>query len=343
MTSTSSQIDVYVAFPMPSNELITQDEKYRATLYEMVDDLCGLSGQLQTDLFEHSTIKLSIELLKGNRRRLKVLQEEFDRKILRDCEIVKFSATVPFSDKFSKVKDASPIEINKLFIRANVLKRVSDILVMANLSRVGSIEVKDSVLLQDGKLQEYSKVPKMDAWPLQRAADLAETLKWPRIQVVNFQQVWNWANKNIDFLNGFSDAPTGRALSAFSRLFQQGEDDEAMQLLWSLVGIEALYVKGKVAIMEQVREKIQLVLGKQETHKKKINDMYAFRSKFMHGAVDFPGLCHVHDAMPEYEKYSKDQMETVDIAIAILSATLQEIIIKDWKGLDFSYSVFDLN
>jgi Apea-like HEPN len=343
MPKVSSRIDIYVAIPMPFNEVLRKDEKNRATLYEMIDDLCSLSGKLDIDLFECGTVKLNIELLKGNRRRLKVLQEEFGRNILGECEIIKFSATVPFSNSFSKIKDMPPHAINRVLIRAFVLKRVSDILIIANLSRVGSIEVKDSLLLQDGKFQKHSKIPKMDAWPLQRAVDLAEKIKWPQLNVIDFDQVWHWVNNNKGFLNGFDNSPTGRALSAFSRVFEQGEDDEAMQLLWALIGIEALYVKGKVSVMEQVREKIQVLLGRQETHKKKISEMYEFRSRFMHGDLDFPGLCHIHDAMPEYEKYSDNQMETVTTAIAILAASLQEIIIRDWKGLEFSYSVVNLS
>jgi hypothetical protein len=341
MTSNSSRIDLFVAIPMPTNEFVTEDEKYRVTLYEMVDDLCGLSGQLETDLFEFGTTSLKVEMLKGNRRRLKVLEEEFGKKTLGACEIVRFSATVPFSDSFSKIKDVSPDEINRMFIRESVRKRVSDILIMANLSRVGSIEVKDSVLLQDGKIQKHTKIPKMDAWFFQRAVDLSQKIKWPQLHSIGFEHVWAWVNKNIGFLNGFDKSPTGRAISAFSRVFQQGEDDEAIQLLWALIGIEALYVRGKVSVMEQVREKIQVVLGTQETHKKRISEMYEFRSRFMHGDLDFPGLCHIHDAMPDYERYSDNQMETVTTAIAILSASLQELIIRDWKGLEFSYSVVD--
>jgi hypothetical protein len=230
-------------------------------------------------------------------------------------------------------------DTNRGFIRDFVSKRVSDIFVMANLSRVGSIQVSDSLLVQDGRLKEYSKLPAMDAEPLYYAVDLATEINWPKLQKISFKKVWTWANQNLEFLEGFTHSSTGRALSAFSRFFVQAKDDWAMQLLWSLIGIEALYVRGKVSVMEQVREKIQVLLGKPTSRKKIISEMYDFRSRFMHGDLDFPGLYHVWDASPDYEKYTSNQLEAVAIAIAILTATLQEIIVRGWTSLDFSYAV----
>jgi len=101
MPKQNSRIDIYAAIPMPFNEVVRKDEKNRVTLYEMIDDFCALSGKLAIDLFGHGTVKLNIALIKGNSRRLKVLQEELGKKTLGACEIVKFSATVPFFDKYS--------------------------------------------------------------------------------------------------------------------------------------------------------------------------------------------------------------------------------------------------
>jgi hypothetical protein len=197
-------------------------------------------------------------------------------------------------------------------------------------------------MLQGGVFLEHAKVPPMDAWPLQRAVELSAKIGWPNLQNIDLSTAWRWANTNISFSDGFDGTATGRALSAFSRLFEGGELDEAVQLLWSMIGIEALYVTGKAAIMEQVRERVQHFLGRQNTHKKKIAQMYEFRSRFVHGVVDFPGLYLIGDADPRFEKYSDEQGETVNIAVAILVATLQEIIRRGWKGLTFETTVNDI-
>ena len=49
-----------------------------------------------------------------------------------------------------------------------------------------------------------------------------------------------------------------------------------------------------------------------------------------------------HDATEDYERYLHDQLETIDMAAAILAATLQEIIVRDWAELDFAYTVGNL-
>jgi len=58
--------------------------------------------------------------------------------------------------------------------------------------------------------------------------------------------------------------------------------------------------------------------------------------------LDFPGLSFFHDATEDYERYLHDQLETIDMAAAILAATLQEIIVRDWAELDFAYTVGNL-
>jgi hypothetical protein len=59
--------------------------------------------------------------------------------------------------------------------------------------------------------------------------------------------------------------------------------------------------------------------------------MYEFRSRFIHGDLDFPGLYTLGDASPGIEKYNAAQEETVSYAIAILIASLQEIIKGNWQ------------
>jgi len=148
--------------------------------------------------------------------------------------------------------------------------------------------------------------------------------------------------KHLDYLDGFDGGATGRAISAFSRIFEAAIIDDSMQLVWALIGIESLYVKGKTSIVEQVRDKVQAFLGQPETYKKKLGSMYEFRSRFIHGDLDFIPLYLVGDARSVVERYEIEQTEAVDMAIAILVASLQELILRDWSGLDFTYTVSNI-
>jgi hypothetical protein len=158
MANDVSRVEIYAALPMP----FTDKTVHRDELYAMINDLCKLTGRLKIDLYWHGKQPLEIQLLQPTALRRKLLLNNFGKALLARCEIVKFSTVVPFSDAY----DVPSGDANRDFIREVVSKRVSDIFVMANLSRVGSIQVSDSLIVQDGRLKEYSKLPAMDAWPL---------------------------------------------------------------------------------------------------------------------------------------------------------------------------------
>jgi hypothetical protein len=337
---------------MPSHEPFEDDGGYKArrVLYDMLDELCALSKQLKFSFFEYGVHKPTIVLLESSNLNEGQLKQWFRPQVLEQCEVMRFSVGVPFPDeaRFDVPVDIPSAEkeeyvkaVHRLLIEQAFCKRVSDLLVMANISRIGSMELKDSVVIQEGNLRKYSHLPQMDAWSLQRAVELTESMGWPKLQTLDFAQVWRWFAEHEGLLDSFSNSAIGRALNAFSRLFEIGTRDEPMQLLWALVGIEALYVKGKVALIEQVKGKAQAFLGPQEAYKKKIGKMYEFRSRFVHGDLDFPGLYLLGDAREAVEKFDRDLLESIALAVAVLVATLQELIRRDWTGLDYSYKVSD--
>jgi hypothetical protein len=345
-----THLDVYLAIPRTfygtSDE---QLETAREALNACLDELVTLSGQIDFHLCWFDVHVPVLTLLKGRSRNTKHLRGLFSEGLPKGNEVLKVSITVPFSTH--EIKDA-PSDLSsqsekikqkkhtcKMILAELFVKQVSDLLVIANLCRVGSIELRDSVVVQDGSVVEYLKVPKMDAMALQRATELAQQIGWPKLLTLEFDQVWKWVAKHEDFhLYGVSDNPMGRALCAFSHIFEYSNRDEPMQLLWALIGIEALYVKGNTALIEQVREKAQKLLGEQEAYKKKIGSMYDFRSRFVHGDLDFSGI---DTPFSDYEVFGEGLLESISLAVAVLTATLQEIIRRDWSGLTFSYEVRD--
>lgn len=67
--------------------------------------------------------------------------------------------------------------------------------------------------------------------------------------------------------------------------------------------------------------------------------MYDFRSRFLHGDYDFDGPVLLGDAEEVVGKYSAELIESISLAVAILTATLQEMIKRNWTSLNFSYEV----
>jgi hypothetical protein len=333
---------MYLAIPMPSNDEFEGDTRRSVhSLYDTLDELSALSGKLDFHFFDEliSPYRPTIKLVKRRRRTDKRLAEWF----YPDDKYLSISATVSLK-KAARVRltptvsDGEEHGLYELLARDAFVKQVYDLLVLTNISRIGSIEIDRSILLRSGEVYCFDPLPVIDAWALQRAAVLAESIGWPKLCELSIAEAWRWFTTREGFREGLGGGPTGRAFNAVSRILEPTDSDEAMKLVWALIGIEAVYVKGKVSIMEQVREKVQAFLGKQETYKKKIVEMYDFRSRFIHGDLDFPGLFVFADGHPAAERYHSDQFESVNMAVAILVATIQELILRDWSGIDFPYT-----
>ena len=332
---------------MPSQEMFEDGtQKSRTILYSMLDELCELSGQIEFALDHFGVCKPKISLLEGRKRNKKLLIQLFGDQSIQECEFLRISTFVSFSVDKVQIDDKPELSadeniaqrrsIGQLLIREAFVKQISNMLIAANLARVGSIELKNSVIIQDNVLQERVAVPPMDSWSLQRSLELSEKIGWPKLQIIDFLKVWKWLGKHEDFFKeGFSNSKMGRALGAFSHIFEYSTSDEPMQLLWALIGVESLYVRGQMALLEQVREKTQVFLGPQEGYKKRVIRMYDFRSRFVHGDLNFPGL---YPAIDDFEIFGENLLESISLAVAILAATIQEIIQRGWSGLEFSYN-----
>jgi len=215
--------------------------------------------------------------------------------------------------------------------------RVLDLIIAANIANVGSLEIVEGVIVQDGEV--VGRVDQISTLPGRYAKETAEAIQWPNLQTLELAKVWDWLIRQQGFLDGFGSGSIGRGVNAFANLCKAPNDEiEPIHLFWALVGIEALYVKGNANLLEQVRVKSQILLGEQESFKKKINRMYDFRSRFVHGDLDFPKMYSDYD----WGRYDVELLESTSLATAILAASLQELIQRNWEGLHFFYKVSNL-
>jgi len=67
--------------------------------------------------------------------------------------------------------------------------------------------------------------------------------------------------------------------------------------------------------------------------------MYGFRSRLIHGDLDFPGHPVIFDADKRLAEHDERLRESTALAVAILLATLQELIQRGWSELHFHYEV----
>ncbi len=105
------------------------------------------------------------------------------------------------------------------------------------------------------------------------------------------------------------------------------------QLFWCMLGIETLYAKGNQGIGEQIRQKVKTILGEPKEFKKKITKLYEYRSKLIHGDLDFPAKF----SDETYDIYDASHLDYLGFAISILLSSIQVLIANDIDKFEFEF------
>lgn len=216
------------------------------------------------------------------------------------------------------------------FLAMKTAKILNDIVVAANVANPGSVTSLDGQVTV-GNCSATPVLP-LSAASVRDAALTSERTGWPRIVSLRFGQVWEWVQRQPGFHAGFSDDPTSRALIALTNVMAS---TDLMQLFWSLVGIEALFVGGSGNIRQKLRRNTEALLGPRRKFGEVIDRMYSIRSELIHGAADIPTPMMANPFKPGVEEYFEGLYETVAVAVSVLVAALQDMARRDWDVMSF--------
>ncbi len=217
-------------------------------------------------------------------------------------------------------------------------KRLHEILVAANIASPGSLEVVAGLLIAGSEQWHMRQL--IEPFFLRNALDQTREAGWPSLRKVGIGTVLRWLTHFDGFARGFSDSPISRALNALTHSLD-GENDPLVVLMWSMVGIEALYNRRGAPVMEQLREKCIALLGQppvSATIRRTFRDMYGFRSSFIHGGSDFEGV-HLLSDEDAVEKHLDALGDATGLALVLLVASLQTLATRDMTSLEFDYVV----
>lgn len=164
--------------------------------------------------------------------------------------------------------------------------------------------------------------------------DSMNELQWPALDTLTLDQVLSWIENNDIHLNLISDSSTSRAVMAYSHLFNYSlRETESAFLFWCMLGIEALYATGSNNILNQIHTKIYLVFGEPQQFQKKLKKLYEYRSRLIHGDLNFSAKFHMGfgDQKLEYQDY-------VGFAASLLICSIKRLISKNLSTYEFEYS-----
>ncbi len=324
----------------------------RDYVLETLAQLCGLSGQVKWELTDN-VVYPRLSLLDSVSKKA-VLSTHAKRSLLRGqapiydapqwWEVLQIDvdADIAGSASLEEVQTLNPtlsaeraLSLLIFVVSGEVETKLYDLVLFANLARPGSVELFGGDIYADNQYMLETK--HLASWRFSEAADLAHREEWPNLESLAVSDVWRWGSVVEGLSLGFSDGPMGRALNALTHLCSM-DASEPFELFWALMGLEAIYIRERGSVMEQLRQKVQILLGTPKVHKKRFNRMYELRSRLIHGQLDFSSAySSVEGSKPD--KFVTDLKEATDLATALLLATVQEHVKRNLRDLKFSYRV----
>lgn len=314
----------------------------------MLEELSGLSGQLSFSAYDDREYGIDINVLTEHDADAVTKQYLLDTRSLIPRVFLRFSSIVEYSEKelapwregFEDIPEKYIVRMYYDSLADSLYKRWIDLALASHIARPGSISFLEGISTSGGEYPQWR-----DAGINALASFIAEIRKigWPPIHALPLTQVWNWLRGVPGFEDGVSKSPLGRAIAALSYLVNGHHvgDDDHLNLVWALLGLEALYGKGNVGLRAQILDKSEAFLGVRKSHAKEFGWMYDFRSRFIHGDLDFTYQHNVHDATPEHEKFHSELWRATTLASSVLVASLQEMCIRNLFELSFRYAVVD--
>jgi hypothetical protein len=335
MLQTAMEASVVLAVRFPYRK---HAERFDDTMKNALTDLAENSGKLAFPLDANITVYPRIAVLQS-RQAKRAAGTSLGIANSNLHEFIRIDARVPPIpvESSDEAVDANSIPLQESLVRELFSKRIEDLIVASNLAYPGAVGIAAGEVNINGRTTD--SLDRFEVYMLREACLHSEKIKWPTIGEIPLTTVWSWLLQCEGFLDGFGGGSVGRALNAFTRLFPGSGVEPPIGLFWSLVGIEALYVEGKNSIMEQVRDKARALLGEPQEFKRALTRMYDLRSRFVHGALDFPGAYLLNDATDEVARYDRDVFEAEGVAPSLLVATIQTLILRDWGGLRFGITI----
>lgn len=211
---------------------------------------------------------------------------------------------------------------------------VEGILLATHIAMPGSVNTMDGVVVVDGKIRGQAQ----GAQPsISSGVDDAVHRGWPPIGAPPIGRVHEWLSKLPGFDRRMGTGPVERAVAALSHV-PLNETDVPGDLIWAMVGLEALYGRDQEPVGTQLMRMAELLLGARKTHKREMKEAYRFRSKLVHGEIDIPFFQN-EPQEPYFEQFVQNNSDATSLAQAVPVASIEELIRRTEHALEFEYTI----
>ncbi len=213
-------------------------------------------------------------------------------------------------------------------------QQIQNFKIAVNISYPGLLEIRETETYINNKHYKYSNKPLSS---LLISVTEANRDEWPKINIINISKSWNWLKHRKGFIKGMSTNSIERALSALTYIYDCYSYED---LFYSIIGIEAIYVRSKQGILEQIKEKSKAIFGEPKDYMKRLKYMYNVRSRFMHGELNFPPrYCPYNDTQEFIQFEDKEYLNALNMAQALLITSIQQFVLINTEEIEFELKV----
>jgi hypothetical protein len=233
---------------------------------------------------------------------------------------------VPYLDK-----NTNDLSMVKILIAWRLREIIYEISLCANIARPNSLGIFEGlILLDESNYMLTDSLLPMD----NEEYELSPKFKYPNLSTYSIEEIRrSFCNNNIS-LNDYKSDDLSKAINCLTYIYSP-ESSDPEKLIYCLIALESIYTKGNINVSEQLDEKIQIYLGPLNEFKKTIKEIYALRSRFLHGDLTIkPQFLYSNTDGKDYDDSIYDSLL---IAIKILTATIQKMLFENRTHLDFKY------
>lgn len=207
---------------------------------------------------------------------------------------------------------------------------ITKLALLINLTYSTKIDFLAGIIFS--KARKYIGKTKVLLSTLDFSYEHAKRIRWPVIKSLELNDTLSWFISNGLHTNYSSKNKLHRAINAFSYQFSNLHEKDTSKLFWTMVGIEALLAEGVNNVMGQIKSKSSIILGQPVEYKKKLDKLYNYRSRFVHGDIDFPAKFS-----SDYDNFESEYWDYLHFANSILLALIRTLVVMKKDAFEFEY------
>jgi hypothetical protein len=313
---------------------------YFDKILNVTKELNKLSGQISVRFDNKNISSLDIKCLNHTDSAIKKLFPSNSKKRY-DKHFIQFSSKYAIISKDDFDRKWTDFASFEYYVSWNVKM----LIIYMNLAKPGAFQTSGGIMIVKEKIDKTSKKRQKFDSILSIVGDsleLRDKLKWPAIKNLKLKTVLDFLGNHWNAFEKLPNSRIQRALNAFSYLFHDAFRDTGNDLFYSVLGIESLFVTGHDNIQKQVDIKTQILFGRRIDFKKRFNELYDFRSRYIHGQLNISNQYFGDDLDDHlYETHLNPLFENACFAVLILIASIQKHIELNKTELEFEYKLKD--